>query len=89
MHSCQAFNDGKIRPASMGANSGIDTLFPGTPFHLDFGFIRASSADCGVSEGNCVVISFDGNNTYLSIVYAKSHHTYIFSSFQITPNLYY
>jgi hypothetical protein len=62
----------------MGANSDMDPLLPGTRFHLDFGFIRASSADFGVSEVNHVFTSYDGNNIYLLIVCAKSHHTLIF-----------
>jgi hypothetical protein len=49
MHSCQACNNGKIRRAPMGTNSDADPLLPGTRFRLDFEFIRASSADCGVS----------------------------------------
>jgi hypothetical protein len=78
MHSCQACKNGKIRRAPMGANSNMDPLLPGTRFHLDFGFIHASSADFGVSAGNRVVPSYDGNNTYLRTMCAKSRHTWIF-----------
>jgi hypothetical protein len=78
MHYCQACNDGKIRRALMGANSNTDPMLPGTRFRLDFVFRRASSADFGVSAGNRVVASYDGNNTYLPIVCAKSCHTWIF-----------
>jgi hypothetical protein len=57
----------------------------GNFFHLDFGFIRASSSDFGVSAGNHVVSSYDGNNTYLFIVCATSHHTWIFCQASTSP----
>jgi hypothetical protein len=51
MHSRQACNDGKIQRADKGPISDTGLLLPGTRFHLDFGFIRASSADVGVTKG--------------------------------------
>jgi hypothetical protein len=88
IHSCQACNSGNIRRAPMGANSDTDPLLPVTRFHLDFGFIRASSADFGVSAGNHIVTSFDGNNTYLLIVCAKSRHTWIFCQASKSPPIF-
>jgi hypothetical protein len=75
MHYWQACSDGKIHRAPMGPTSDTDPLLPGTHFHLDFGFTRASSAEFGVSVGNRVVTSYDGNNTYLLIVCAEACHT--------------
>jgi hypothetical protein len=65
MYSCQECNDGNIHRAPIGPTSDTAPLLSGTRFHLNFGFIRASSADFGVSVGNHVVTSYAGNNTYL------------------------
>jgi hypothetical protein len=72
----------------MGPGSDMDPLLPVTLFHLDFGFIRASSADFGVSVGNLVVASFDGNNTYLLIVCAKACHIWIFFQASKSPPIF-
>jgi hypothetical protein len=85
VHYCQACNDGKIRHAPMGPNSDTDPLIPGTRFYLDFGFIRASSSDFGVSTGNRVITSYDGNNAYLLVVCAKTRHTWIFCQASKSP----
>jgi hypothetical protein len=61
---------------------------PGTRFHLDFGFIRASSADFGVSAGNQVVTSYDGNNSYLLIVCGKARQTWIFCQASKSPPIF-
>jgi hypothetical protein len=61
MHSYQACNDGKIQRADKGTISDTGLLLSGTRFHLGFGFICASSADFGVTTGNRVVTSYDGN----------------------------
>jgi hypothetical protein len=78
MHSCQTCNDGNIHRAPMAPISDTAPLLPGTRFHLDFGFIRSSSADFGVSAGNRVVTSYDGNNSYLLIVCDNARQTWIF-----------
>jgi hypothetical protein len=85
MHSCQACNDDKIRRAPIGPVSDTAPLLPGTRFHLDFGFIHASSADFGVSAGNRVVTSYDSNNSYLLIVCAKARQTWIFVKLPSRP----
>jgi hypothetical protein len=77
MHSWQACNDGKIRHDPMGFVSNAAPLIPGTRFHLDFGFIYALSADFGVSAGNQVVTSHDGNNSYLLIVCVNARQAWI------------
>jgi hypothetical protein len=53
----------KIQRADKGPVSDTGLLLPGTLFHLDLGFIRASSADFGVMMGNRVVTSYDGYNS--------------------------
>jgi hypothetical protein len=72
----------------MGANSNTDPLLPGTRYHLDFGFISASSAEFGVSAENRVVVFYDGNNTYLLIVWAKSRQTWIFCQAYKSPPIF-
>jgi hypothetical protein len=62
----------------MGDTSDTIKLLPGTRFHLDFGFIRVLSLDFGVTAGHCIVTSYNGNNTFLLIVCAKTRHTWVF-----------
>jgi hypothetical protein len=78
MHSCQACNDGKIQRAPMGLTSDTAPIVSASRFHLDFGFIRASSHDFGVTKGPRVVTSYDRNNTYLLIVDAKQRYSWVF-----------
>jgi hypothetical protein len=78
MYYFQACNYEKIKRAPMGPTSDTDPLLSGTRFHLDFVLIHDSSADFGITPGNRVVISYDGNNTYLLIICAKVRHTWIF-----------
>jgi hypothetical protein len=56
-------------------------------FHLDFGFICASSADFAVSEANHIVTSYDGNNAYLLIVCAKARHICVFCQASKSPTI--
>jgi hypothetical protein len=62
----------------MGDTSDTVTLLLGTRFHLDFGFIRASSLDFGITAGRHIVTSYYGNNTFLLLVCAKARHTWVF-----------
>jgi hypothetical protein len=78
MHSCQACNDGNIQRAPMGPTSDTAPIVSATRFHLDFGFIRASSHDFGVTKGPRVVTSYNGNNTYLLIVDANQRYSWVF-----------
>jgi hypothetical protein len=85
MQSWQACNNGKIQHADKGPISEKALLLPGTRFHLDFGFIRASSADFGVTTGNRVVTSYDVNSYYLIIVCAKTRQTWLFCQASKSP----
>jgi hypothetical protein len=78
MKSFQACNAGNIKRATMGDTSDTVKLLPGTRFHLDFGFIRASSLDVGVTVGHRSVTYYDGNTTLLLIFCAKANHTWVF-----------
>jgi hypothetical protein len=88
MHLCQACYDEKIQRADKGPISDTGLLLPGTRFHLDFGFIRALSADFGVTMGNRVVTSYDGNNLYLIIVCAKTRQTWVFFQASKSPPIF-
>jgi hypothetical protein len=80
MHSFQACDDGKIKSAPMGDTSEIFKLLPGTRFHLDFGFIWASSLYFGMTAGLHNFTSYNGNNNSLLIFCARSRHTWPMSS---------
>jgi hypothetical protein len=88
MHYCQACNNGKVPRAPMVPNSNVAPLIPSTRFHLDFGFIHASSDEFGVSVGYRVVTSYDVNNIYLLIVCAKKRHTWIFCQASKSPPIF-
>jgi hypothetical protein len=87
MHSCQACNDGKIQHAIMGPTSDTAPIVSASRFHLDFGFIRASSHDFGVTKGPRAVTSYDGNNTYLLIVDAKQRYSWVFCQPSKSPHV--
>jgi hypothetical protein len=72
----------------MGPVSNTTPLLSGTRFHLDFGFIRASSAGFGVSAVNRVVAYYDINNSYLLIVCAKARQTWIFFQASKSPPIF-
>jgi hypothetical protein len=78
MHSCQACNDEKNSACPYGSYIRHITNRMVTRFHLDFGFMRASSNDFGVTKGPLVVTSYDGNNTYILIADAKQRHSWVF-----------
>ena len=64
----------------MGPISPVDHLPPGSRFHLDFGFMRASSDSFHKTPGaSRVVDSYDGYNSYLLITDAKTRFTWFFS----------
>jgi hypothetical protein len=88
MYTCQACNDDTINYAPMGPTSETDHLLPGTGFHIDIGFIRASSDDFGITPLNRVFTSYDGNNTYLLIVCAKARHTRKFCQASKSPPIF-
>jgi hypothetical protein len=88
MHSCQAYNDDKIRRAPLCPVSDTTPLLPGTGFHLDFGFVCASFADFGVSAGNLVVTSYDGYNSYLIIMCEKARQQWMFCQASKSPPIF-
>jgi hypothetical protein len=72
----------------MGPTYDTAPLLPGTRFHLDFGFIRASSADFGVSAGNSFATSYDGNDTHVLIICANARHTWAFCQASKSPPIF-
>jgi hypothetical protein len=62
----------------MGPTSDTSPIILATRFHLDFGFIRSSSNDLGVTKGPRVVTSYDGNNNYLLIADTKQRYSWVF-----------
>jgi hypothetical protein len=85
MHSCHAFNDGQIKRAPMDDTSDTIKLLLGTRFHVNFGFIWASSLDFGVTAGHRIVTSYDGKHNFLLIVCAKVRHTWVFCKTSKAP----
>jgi hypothetical protein len=88
MHSYHACNDGKIQRAPMGPTSDTAPIVSATRFHLDFGFIRASSNDFGVTKGPHVVTSYNGNNTYLLIADATQCYSWVFYQPSKSPHVF-
>jgi hypothetical protein len=88
MHSYQACNDDNSKRAPMGTTSDTDPLLSGTRFYLNCGFIRASSFDFSTTPGHCAATSYDGNNTYLIIICAKTRHTWIFCQAYKSPPIF-
>jgi hypothetical protein len=78
MSSCQTCSDAKIFRAPMGPVLPTIKLLPCTQFHLDFGFIRASSDDYGVTSVSRVITLYDNCNSYVLIVHAKTRKLWVF-----------
>ena len=67
-----------LRPAR-GPTVDTTGLVPASRFHVDFGFMRASSSDYGATKtGKRIVASFDGFTAYLLIVDATTRYTWVF-----------
>ena len=63
----------------MGPTTSVEHLLPGSCFHLDFGFMRASSQSLTkITGATRVVNSHDGYNSYLLITDAKTRYTWVF-----------
>ena len=63
----------------LGPTSTATDLIPGSRFHLDFGFMRASSNTfLKTKTGTCVVQSHDGFTSYLIIADAVTCYTWVF-----------
>ena len=78
-HSCKICDDARSRKPPMGPATAISELLPGSRFHLDFGFMRASSDTFLKSpQATRVVLSHDGFSSYLLIADAYSRFTWVF-----------
>jgi hypothetical protein len=63
----------------MGPATATSELLPGSRFHLDFGFMRASSdLFLKLPQATRVVLSHDGFSSYLLIADAFSRFTWVF-----------
>jgi hypothetical protein len=70
----------------MGAAVSSDHLSASSWFHLDFGFMRASSDAFTQQAGATrIVESHDGYNSYLLFVDAKTRYTWIFLTASKAP----
>ena len=73
--------DARIQRQPRG-QSDVSVLRNGEQFHMDFGFVRASSIDYGITPPanpeDRVVYSFDGYNSYLIIMDWRSKRGWIF-----------
>ena len=86
LHHCKICSDARARKNPMGPISPVDHLLPGSRFHLDFGFMRASSDSFHKTPGaSRVVDSYDGYNSYLLITDAKTRFTWVFLTTSKAP----
>ena len=70
----------------MGQTTSVADLLPGSRFHLDFGFMRASSQSFQKQVGAPrIVNSYDGYNSYLLITDAKTRFTWVFLTATKSP----
>ena len=86
LHNCKVCSNAKVRKNPMGATVSSDHLSASSRFHLDFGFMRASSDAFTQQAGATrIVESHDGYNSYLLIVDAKTRYTWIFLTASKAP----
>ena len=79
LHTCKICCDARARKTPRGLTSAVGDLLPGSCFHLDFGFMRASSDSYKQLKGATrVVSSYDGYSSYLLITDAKTRYTWVF-----------
>jgi hypothetical protein len=84
--TCKICNDAHARRSPMGPTVSVDTLLPGSRFHLDFGFMRASSESYQKKQGaSRVTTSHDDFNSYLLITDAKTCYTWVFPTTSKNP----
>ena len=63
----------------MGPSSTEVDLLPGSSFHVDFGFMHASSDEfLKTKQAIQVVLSYDGYNSFLLLTDAATHYTWVF-----------
>ena len=82
---CDTCHEARHRRSAMGPTSDFANILCGSRFHLDFGFMRASSVTFGKTKGDRVVTSYDGFNSYFLITDAKSAHGWVFLTASKSP----
>jgi hypothetical protein len=83
---CQICSDANPKRSPMGPTLSTCELLPATRFHIDFGFMRASSEKYRPQKGAPrVVTSVDGFNAYLLIADAKTRYTFVFLTVSKAP----
>jgi hypothetical protein len=76
---CTTCDDANPRRSAMGPTVNTAALPIAGRFHIDFGFMRASSVKFTKTAGaSRVVTSFDGFNAFLLIVDATSRYSWVF-----------
>lgn len=76
---CSVCADAHAQRPPRGPTVSTATLKAGSRFHVDFGFMRASSESYLKKKGlPRIVESFDGYNSYLLITDAKTRYTWVF-----------
>ena len=83
---CQTCSDANPKRSPMGPTVSTCALLPATRFHVDFGFMRASSSQYRpIKDAPRVVTSIDGFNAYLLIADAKTRYTFAFPTVSKAP----
>jgi hypothetical protein len=83
---CQICLDANPKLSPMGPALSTCELLSATRFHIDFGFMRASSKKYRPQKGAPrVVTSVDGFNAYLLIADAKTCYTFVFLTVSKAP----
>ena len=88
LHACPTCEHARSRRPPLGPTSRATDLIPGSRFHLDFGFMRASSNTfLKTKTGTRVVQSRDGFTSYLIIADAVTRYTWVFLTASKDPPL--
>lgn len=83
---CLVCDDANPQRSARGPTVDTVKLKPASCFHMDFGFMRASSEDYKQKKGEiCVVTLFDGFNAYLLVTNAKSRYVWVFLTVSKSP----
>ena len=86
LRACQVCHDARVRKQPAGHVQPATDIRPGSRFHLDFGFMRASSETYQRAKGkDRVVLSHDGYNAYCLITDACSRYTWCFNTTSKEP----
>ena len=89
LHECPTCENARSRRPPLGPTSTATDLIPGSRFHLDFGFMRASSNTFLKTKTGTrrVVQSLDGFTSYLIIADAVTRYTWVFLTMSKAPPL--